>query len=62
MEGKKNGRLKVVGMLLLLVVVGYVAFAWQVFCVKHPTAGDGAFFVYFVEFVTFGDVDKLRNE
>ena len=47
--------------MVLMVVMIYALFAWMVFTVRHPMAGDGAFFVYFPEWLTFKDVQELQG-
>jgi hypothetical protein len=43
------------------VVMLYVVTSWIRFTIVHPSAGDGAFYVYFVEVVTWKDVPKLEQ-
>lgn len=45
---------------VLTVFILWISLSWGVFTIRHPKAGDGAFFVYFKEVVSFGTVDELK--
>jgi len=53
-------KLAVWAMVVAIFIFGYVGMSWQRFVIEHPKAGEGAFWVYFVEVVTWQKVDDLR--
>jgi len=46
--------------IITIVIIFYIAIASLVFAIRHPKAGNGAFFVYFYKVITFQVVDDLQ--
>ena len=53
-------KIALTAMYALLVLIVYVTVSWQRFTIAHPKAGNGAFYVYFWEVATWGDVEDLK--
>jgi len=58
-EPLKRGKREKLIQAVFLIVAAYLSIASITFAVRHPAAGDGAWFVYFKEVLTFQKVDEL---
>ena len=47
-------------LIILFILMSYIGVAWFTFIIRHPNAGQGAFFVNFIEVIKFEKVEDYE--